>query len=112
MEIIIRVIHMKDKIEKIKKIEELLKESEKIKENGKNFLLKVPIDYEPSPPNVISGFPDYHWGSLNEKLKIQQSEIITKYKVWYYKALPLVQKYLSDETKEFVQKYKNDPLSD
>jgi len=88
-----------------KEIDELEKIAHEIENLGSELLDSAPLNYRPSPPNVISAFPDNDWGTLDPDLRDIQRSAIRKYQRFFSSGLHFVKEFLPDKEIEFKENY-------
>ena len=87
------------------KITELLSKAEEIQRLSLNFIYSAPIKYNPAPSNVL-GVSGYSWGTLDEKMLLEQGELLSRYEMWYASSKRLVSKIAEDRVEDFEELYK------
>ena len=86
------------------RLTELKSEAESIDIMAHDFFQNAPILYSPLSSSMI-GFSNYKWGNLDDKLRMLQDSLLTKYDGWFSASKELVNIYSSDRSESFIENY-------
>ena len=86
------------------KITDLKSESESIDIMAHDFFKNAPILYSQHSSHLM-GTSGYKWGNLDEKLRMLQDSLLTKYDGWFSASKELVNRYSLDRSESFIENY-------